>query len=286
MTTSDSRSRLSRRRSTAAPGNSPSPHGHGVLSIARALSRLGHCSRSEAASLIAQQRVRVNGRLLRATTLRVDPERDRIDVDGKRVVAHHPLYLMLNKPRGLVTTTSDEQGRDTVYTCLRGHALPWLSPVGRLDKASEGLLLFTNDTRWADRLLSPARHVERVYHVQIDRLPDAALLAAMERGITHPRAGALRALAVRELRRGDRNAWLEVVLDEGRNRQIRRLLEALGVQVRRLVRVAIGPLALGTLASGRFRALTTREMQALDLAMRGAAEAAGSRRLVPAPRHP
>jgi 23S rRNA pseudouridine2605 synthase len=171
---------------------------------------------------------------------------------------------MLNKPRGYVTTASDERGRDTVYTLLDAAELPWLAPVGRLDKASEGLLLLTNDSAWAARITAPESHVEKTYHVQIDRLPDLALLASLKRGVEED-GERLLAQNVSELRRGEKNAWLEIVLDEGRNRQIRRLLAAHGVGVLRLVRVAIGPVALGTLAKGAFRALHAAEVTALSL---------------------
>ena len=171
---------------------------------------------------------------------------------------------MLNKPRGYVTTASDEHGRETVYALLEDAGLPWVAPVGRLDKASEGLLLLTNDSAWAARITTPESHVDKTYHVQIDRLPDAALLDALRSGIDED-DGHLRAKRVHELRRGEKNAWLEIVLDEGRNRQIRRLLAAHGVGVLRLVRIAIGPVALGTLAKGECRMLAPAEIAALAL---------------------
>jgi len=169
---------------------------------------------------------------------------------------------MLNKPRGYVTTASDERGRETVYALLAGAALPWLAPVGRLDKASEGLLLMTNDSVWAARVTAPESHLDKTYHVQIDRLPDAALLDALRDGVDE-NGERLAVKAVRELRRGEKTAWLEIVLDEGRNRQIRRLLAALGVGVLRLVRVAIGTLELGSLRKGETRPLDAAERLAL-----------------------
>jgi 23S rRNA pseudouridine2605 synthase len=169
---------------------------------------------------------------------------------------------MLNKPRGLVTTARDERGRDTVYACLDDPSLPWLAPVGRLDKASEGLLLFANDPEWAARVTAPDTGPPKTYHVQVDRVPDGALLAALTHGVIDD-GERLRARSATCLRAGVKHAWLEIVLDEGRNRQIRRLLAALGVSVLRLVRVAIGPLALGALAKGRWRRLTAAEVDAL-----------------------
>ncbi|OGG43779.1 MAG: pseudouridine synthase [Candidatus Handelsmanbacteria bacterium RIFCSPLOWO2_12_FULL_64_10] len=231
------------------------------VSLPRALSKLGHCSRTQAQALIAAGRVQVNGRARTDAALRVDLERDRIEVDGRRLAPADKVYLMLNKPRGLVTTASDEEGRPTVYTCLPEH--PYLAPVGRLDKASEGLLLFTNDTRWADHILSPGSHIEKVYHVQVDGPADEALLQQMVEGVTDEE-DFLAAKRVSVLRRGGRNTWLEVVLDEGKHRHIRRLLIALGVEVLRLVRVAVGPLTLGDLTKGKYRRLTDEERRALE----------------------
>jgi 23S rRNA pseudouridine2605 synthase len=235
------------------------------VGLARALSKLGYCSRSQAGALIQGGRVRVNG------TIRQDPEtpvhllRDRIEVDRRAVHAQTKIYLILNKPRGLVTTASDEKNRETVYSCL-GNGLPWVGPVGRLDKASEGLLLLTNDSEWSARISDPQTHLLKVYHVQIDTLPDDGLVAMLTGGVRAANGELLRAKQAGVLRTGDRNAWLEIVLDEGKNRQIRRMFEQLGIAVLRLVRVAVGPIQLGPLAKGKFRALTSREKAAMDRA--------------------
>ncbi len=205
--------------------------------------------------------MRVNGRLVNNPEFPVDQASDRISVEG-HAKAPARLVIMLNKPRGLVTTTKDEQGRETVYRCLAGGALPWLAPVGRLDKASEGLLLFSNDPTWAAWLTNPSTGPDKTYHVQIDRLPDAALLANLTRGAT-VEGERLCAKSVRNLRSGQKNAWLEIILAEGRNRQIRRLLSAFEVGVLRLVRVGVGTLRLGQLAKGGWRALTAQEIAAL-----------------------
>lgn len=232
------------------------------VSLARALSKLGFCSRTQAQALIAAGRVRVNGRARTDAAARVALERDCIEVDGRRLAAQAGVYLMLNKPRGLVTTASDEEGRATVYACLPGD-LPYLAPVGRLDKASEGLLLFTNDTRWADRILSPQTHLDKAYHVQVGGPVDEALLRRMTEGVTDER-DFLAVKRVGVLRQGSRNTWLEVVLDEGKHRHIRRLLGAMGIEVLRLVRVAIGPLTLENLPKGKCRHLTDEERKALE----------------------
>lgn len=233
------------------------------VSLARALSKLGYCSRSDAEALIAAGRVTVNGRAAGSASKRVDPDRDRIEVDGQAVAPGEKVYLMLNKPRGLVTTARDEQGRTTVYACLEDAGLPRVSAVGRLDKASEGLLLFTNDTRWAACILDPGSHLDKTYQVQVAAIPDDAMLRRMERGVRTADGEELAVKRARLLRSGARNAWIEVTLDEGKNRQIRRILEALQVEVLRLVRTAIGPLRLGALPKGQWRPLSAAERDAL-----------------------
>jgi 23S rRNA pseudouridine2605 synthase len=226
--------------------------------LARALSKLGFCSRSRARQFIQGGRVRVNGRVRLDPEWRVDLRRDRFEVDGQAVGPEAKVYLMLNKPRGWVTTVSDEKGRSTVCDCLSGQGLPFVAPVGRLDKASEGLLLLTNDTQWAARLTDPAAHLDKLYHVQVDCPADERLPRRIEAGV-RVQGDFLAAKRVRLLRQGTRTSWLEIVLDEGKNRQIRRLLAALGIGVLRLVRVAIGPLPLGNLPKGAFRHLTAEE---------------------------
>jgi 23S rRNA pseudouridine2605 synthase len=233
-----------------------------MTELARALSKLGVCSRSQAAAWIEGRRVRVNGVLRHDPRGPVDLERDRIEVDGQPVRGAARVYLMLNKPRGLVTTAADEQGRATVFACLHGQGLPFVAPVGRLDKASEGLLLFTNDSAWAARITAPERHVEKTYHVQVDRVVDDALARRIREGASD-RGELLTARDVTVLRRGEKRSWLAIVLDEGKNRHLRRLLAALGVGVVRLVRVAIGPLQLGTLPKGALRPLTAAEVDLL-----------------------
>ena len=232
---------------------------HGV---ARVISKLGMASRSMAAKWVREGRVRVNGRPVRDPDFPVLQGEDRISVDERDIAAAARVVLMLNKPRGLVTTREDEQGRATVYQCLSDAPLPWLAPVGRLDKASEGLLLFTNDSAWAAKLTDPATGPDKTYHVQIGRVPDEELLDKLASGAPVDRDW-LRFKSVRCMRSGLKNAWLEVTLDEGRNRQIRRVLEAYDVAVLRLVRVAIGELALGELQKGHWRLLSEPEIASL-----------------------
>lgn len=169
---------------------------------------------------------------------------------------------MLNKPRGLVTTRSDEKGRDTVYRCFEGTGLPFVAPVGRLDRASEGLLLFTNDTAWAARITAPESGIEKTYHVHVNCVADEEVVRRMKEGVVDG-AERLAARRVRLLRTGEKNSWLEVVLDEGKNRHIRRMLNVLGIEALRLVRIVIGPVNLGTLPKGNWRRLSAGEVAAL-----------------------
>lgn len=238
---------------------SPETPRHG---IARVLSKLGLCSRTQAAGWVREGRIAVNGRVVRDPEHPVRQGQDRLAVDGRELDAAERLYLMLNKPRGLVTTASDERSRDTVYACFEGAGLPWLAPVGRLDQASEGLLLLCNDPAWAAAITDPVTGLDKTYHVQVDAVPDAILLEKIAQGVADG-GERLAAKSAVLLRSGRRNAWLEIVLDEGRNRQIRRLLAAHGLGVLRLVRVAIGPLALGELGKGQWRRLTPAEVDAL-----------------------
>ena len=237
-----------------------------TVSVARGLSKLGVCSRSEGERLVQAGRVAINGRITRDIAFRITPEADVIEVDGTRVGRVQRVHIALNKPRGLVTTRDDPQGRATIYTCFEGATLPFIAPVGRLDKASEGLLLLTNDSRWSAALLDPTSHVDKTYHVQVRGLIDAAVVVRIAAGVVEASTGEpLAAKRVSLLRVGSRSsAWLEIVLDEGKYRHIRRLLAALDLEVLRLVRVAIGPLALGALAKGAWRILTPDEVTALS----------------------
>ena len=231
--------------------------------LARVLSKQGVCSRSEAERRIRDGRVSLDGRVIRDPEFPTSISRHVIRIDG---FALHPvarIHIMLNKPRGLITTLADERQRDTVYRCFDGADLPWIAPVGRLDKASEGLLLFCNDPVWAAALTSPASRLDKTYHVQIDAIPGVALLARLTSGIDFDGEN-LRVKSARLLRAGEKNAWLELVLAEGRNRQIRRLLAACDIAVLRLVRVAIGSLELGELGKGAWRTLTAHEVQSLQ----------------------
>ena len=245
-----------------------------TVGLARALSKLGYCSRSQAQQLIRSGCVEVNGSVKRNPETPVRLGRDRIDVNGASVRAAAKVYWMLNKPRGLVTTASDEKDRPTVYSILSDG--PWMAPVGRLDKASEGLLLMTNDSEWGARVQAPETHLLKTYHVHVSGVRDQELTSALREGVRVSNGEFLRVKDSRILRRGNHNTWLEMELDEGKNRQIRRMLEEIGIEVLRLVRVAIGPLKLGDLAKGASRPLKAEEKSAIDCAMEASMEGSGN----------
>ncbi len=238
------------------------------IGLARALSKLGYCSRSQAGKIIREGSVGLNGKIRRDPETPVHLTRDRIEVDGKPVEESRKIYLMMNKPRGLVTTASDEKGRETIYSILKsGESLRWLAPVGRLDKASEGLLLLTNDSEWGARVADPETHLDKTYHVQISKVVDDEFPHILTNGIKTKEGDLLRVRHTRRLRSGEKNCWLEITLDEGKNRHIRRMFESLDIEVLRLIRVAIGPLPLGNLVKGETRPLTPDEKASLDRAM-------------------
>lgn len=248
--------------------NSNKPHG-----VARVISKRGFCSRSIAENLVREGRVSLRGKIVR------DPdtpayENDEIHVDGKPVTASEFVYFAMNKPRGIVTTASDEKGRKTVMDLFReqyakmfpGKPVPHISPVGRLDAASEGLLLFTNDTQWADVILSPAgakdpvptSHI-KIYRVQVAGKPTTAELKQMEKGFNVPprvfgeSEEFMHAERVTLANEGDKNCWLEITLSEGKNREIRRMLAHLGYEVMRLVRIQFDKYTIGDLKPGEIR---------------------------------
>lgn len=238
------------------------PQGSAGHGLARALSKLGICSRAEAWRRIEAGRVRVNGVVCRDPERRIRPGKDRIEVDGTTAEASAKVYLMLNKPRGLVTTAADEQGRKTVFDCLQEVRVPHLVAVGRLDRASEGLLLLTNDTAWAASITAPESRMAKVYHVQVDAVVGPDVLERMRAGVEE--GGELLAVqGVSVLRSGGKTSWMEVILEEGRNRHIRRMLQVLGLEVLRLIRIKVGRVELGALAKGAYRKLSAQEVEDL-----------------------
>lgn len=238
------------------------------MRLQKFLSRTGVASRRKAERLMEEGRVRVNGKVATELGTRVDPHDDRVEVDGRTVELSPPVWLALHKPRGYVTTRRDPRGRPTVYELIppQHHGLFY---VGRLDYPSEGLLLLTNQGDTAHRLLHPSFGVERVYDVRVEGTLDAAALTSLREGV-ELEDGVARAERIERLptkREGiDR---LRLTLKEGRKREVRRMLGAVGHPVRRLVRVRYGPIRLGDLPTGAWRELTPEEIRRLDAAPEG-----------------
>jgi pseudouridine synthase len=223
------------------------------------------CSRREAERRIADGRVKVNGAVERSRSRWIDPGRDRVTVDGRRVSdATARVVLAFHKPKGVVTTRSDPAGRRTVYDVL-GDVGRWVFPVGRLDRDSSGLLVLTNDHRLGERLASPDHHVPKTYHARLAGIPDGEALRALREGLTLDDGTTTRPAKVRVLGtpRGEATTWLEIVLTEGKNRQVRRMGAAVGHDVLELVRVRVGRLDLGRLAPGEWRELGPEEVRGL-----------------------
>ena len=238
-----------------------------AVSLARALSKFGVCSRREAERFIEAGRVAVDGKPERSPRRFIDPARDKVTVDGRRVSDATPrVVIALHKPRGLVTTRVDPGGRPTVYDAL-GTLPRWVFPVGRLDRDSSGLLILTNDHRLGERLTSPDAHVPKTYHARVSGVPDAEALRALREGLELEDGSLTREAKVKVIgaARGTDAAstWLELVLTEGKNRQVRRMGSAVGHEVLELVRVKIGRLGLGELAPGEWRELEPREIALL-----------------------
>lgn len=230
--------------------------------LARVLSKRGVLSRRRAAECIRSGRVRVEGRVVR------DPKAPTaldatITLDGEPVQPVERIVLALNKRRGWVCTACDEKGRPTIYEALsQATDLPWLFPVGRLDRASEGLILLSNDTALSARILHPERGPPKTYHLKLRGRFDPAILGAWREGIEEG-GEMLRAFDLAMLRQGPRSFWLAVRLKGGRNRQLRRMAAASGYEVERLIRVAIGGLSLGPLGKGAWRRLREEELALL-----------------------
>jgi 23S rRNA pseudouridine2605 synthase len=236
-----------------------------LKTLERVLSKAGFGSRSEARSWIGARRVRVNGRVVENPDHWVDLQRDRVTLDGKPVRARERIYILLYKPAGYVTTRKDPEGRPTVYDLLRD-AGAWVSPVGRLDLETSGLLILTNDTQFAERLTNPAYKAPKTYQVKAAHLLTDDHLERLRHGVELS-DGPTRPAVVKRLRDTGRHTHLEIVLTEGRNRQVRRMLEAIDSKVLKLVRTAIGPIRIGDLPIGSWRPLTPAEIERLPRAV-------------------
>jgi 23S rRNA pseudouridine2605 synthase len=258
----DVRARRSHRRSLRPPG---------AVSLARALSKLGIASRREAERWIRAGRVRVNGREALLPERWILPRRDRVVVNGRLVGEDVPrIVIAFHKPRGCVTTRADPGGRRTVYDEL-GDVGRWVFPVGRLDRDTSGLLVLTNDHRLGHRLTDPGHGVPKTYHARVRGVPDREALRALREGLPLDDGTLTRPATVRVLGsppRAEGSTWLEIVLHEGKNRQVRRMGAAVGHEVLELVRVRIGRLALGDLAPGEWRELGPEDVKALEASRR------------------
>jgi 23S rRNA pseudouridine2605 synthase len=232
-----------------------------LKTLDRILSKAGLGSRTDARSWIGAGRVQVNGKVIRTPDHWVNPERDKVALDGKPVVAAEKIYIVLYKPTGYLTTYRDPEGRPTVYDLI-ADVDTWVAPVGRLDLDTSGLLLLTNDNDFADAVMSPDRKVPKTYLVKTASvLSDEALARLREGPVLSD--GPTKPCQVTRVRDSASSTFLEITITEGRNRQVRRMIEAVGSRVRKLVRVAIGPLRIDSLEIGKWRPLTGAEVRKL-----------------------
>jgi pseudouridine synthase len=230
--------------------------------LQKILSHAGISSRRTAEEMIRAGRVAVNGHVVKELGTRANPTRDRITVDGRPVRrAESLVYLLLNKPTGVVTTLSDPQGRPTISDLLRG-VRQRVFPVGRLDFHTQGLLLLTNDGELALRLTHPRYGVYKTYHAKVRGRPDSEALGRLRSGVRLP-DGTTSPAKVRIIEELDKRVWLEISIAEGRKHEVRRMCEAVGHPVEKLTRISLGPLKLGKLAPGMLRPLTEAEVMKL-----------------------
>lgn len=229
------------------------------MTLDRVLSRLGIASRTLARQAIAEGRIKVNGGVVRDADLWIHIDTDVIHLNGKRLRQARKIYLLFCKPKGVITSHGDPSSRRTVYDYLDRN-LPWVSPIGRLDKDSSGLLLLTNDTEFANFVTDPDSRVEKAYVLKLNGLIGEESVIKLAAGVRLKRGYLAQPVSVKHL--GDRGkySWLEIVLTEGKNREVRRMVEALGFKVLKLVRTRIGPWSLEGLEVGRYRELSPAEI--------------------------
>jgi pseudouridine synthase len=233
-----------------------------LKTLERVISKAGLGSRTEARQWIADGRVRVNGTIVQTPDYWVDFARDKVTLDGKPVQGGKKIYLLLYKPKGYLTTYKDPEGRPTVYDLMSGLGA-WVFPVGRLDLDTSGLLILTNDSQFAERLSHPDYKVPKTYQVKASTLLTEEQLSHLQRGMTLS-DGPTRPALVKRLRDSAKYTVLEITITEGRNRQVRRMIEALGSKVLKLVRTGIGPIRIGELPIGTHRHLSEQEIQQLS----------------------
>jgi 23S rRNA pseudouridine2605 synthase len=229
------------------------------MTLDRVLSRFGIASRTLARQAIADGRLKINGRVVRDPDRWIHLDTEVLHLDGRRLRHARKVYLLFYKPRGVITSHGDPSGRRTVYDFLDRN-LRWVSPVGRLDKDTSGLLLLTNDTEFAHLVTDPGSRVEKTYLVKLNRLIDEEGIRALAGGVRLKRGDLARPLSVKRLEDRGKYSWLEIVLTEGKNREVRRMVEALGFKVLKLVRTRIGPWSLEQVAVGGYRELSPAEI--------------------------
>jgi pseudouridine synthase len=232
------------------------------LTLDRVLSRLGLGSRTAARQAILAGRLKVNGKVVRDPDLWVQPDRDSLQLDGQRLKPARKAYLLFYKPKGVITSHGDPAGRRTVYDYL-GNMGKWVSPVGRLDKDTSGLLLLTNDTAFAERVTNPRSKVPKTYLVKTSGILSQETISRLNAGLEMKRGDWASPMSVRRVEDRGKYTWLEIVLTEGKNREVRRMIEAVGFKVLKLVRTGLGPLTLAGLEIGKWRELTSKEVGVL-----------------------
>lgn len=237
-----------------------------LKTLDRVLSKAGLCSRTEAAEWIRRGRVKVNAKPVRDPEHWVDLNRDAVLVDGRPLRSEKKIYVLLYKPKGYLTTYKDPDGRPTVYDLIQ-NIDQWVFPVGRLDQDTSGLLIMTNDTALAEQLTNPDYHVPKTYLVKASVLLTDEQLDSLRNGL-ELKDGPTRPARVERIRDGNGKTFFEITITEGRNRQVRRMVEALDGRVLKLVRVSIGTMRIGTLQIGHWRELTHDELHALRRAGR------------------
>lgn len=233
-----------------------------IKTLERVLSKAGLGSRTQARQWIGAGRVRVNGKLIQTPDHWVDLERDRVTLDGKPVRAPERLYLLLYKPKGYITSHGDPEGRPTIYNLIADLGA-WVVPVGRLDQDTSGLLILTNDTQFANRVMDPEFKVPKTYLVKCSMLVADEQLEQLRNGVELS-DGPTRPAVVTRVRDSGKYTHLEITITEGRNRQVRRMIEAIGSKVLKLVRIAIGPVRIGELEIGKYRELSGAEVKMLS----------------------
>jgi|SRR5579863_8689886 len=238
-----------------------------IKTLERVISKAGLGSRTDARGWISAGKVRVNGKVVQNADQWVDLERDRVTFQGKPLKAAAKTYILLYKPKGFLTTWRDPEGRPTVYDLTKDAGV-WLSPVGRLDLDTSGLLLMTNDNDFAERITNPDHKVAKSYQIKTSTLLSEEQVEQLRRGV-ELQDGRTRPAEVKRLRESARYTFIEMTITEGRNRQVRRMVEAVGSKVLKLVRTAIGPIRIGELPIGKWRNLTEDELRSLSGGWKG-----------------